>query len=584
MASYRLPELLQDVAKKRGKLNAKSKEAKLDYQEVWDAFNRYITANMLLKKGLSIQNFAKIGWTVEKKRNGAATYRPYFQFQENFLKAHGMENHLRPAPAADKDLCQMEEMNFSKAAIRYSSTLTKDQVFTGLRMIIFQIGEACSDGKNVSMEFELGNLISQEGEPRFAFAAELYLAEGLQVPSGAADDLEYKPSVSFAPPSKEALALRLEGSSISSIGSTASNNQRGCTGASKVSGVSQGGYGQSSICMPMQEIAEGPQGSEVTGGDQDWSYNPCSESGADVLSLNKDPHQKLVSSEVASSRGSVTYGSMRGGGAPPQMMENGMQHQMGLRTKHEHAFQEAMDRHIGEIETQANEAVREKEQWENHLQNCLVQERHDMEWRRALAKENSELLQEQMAHNDRKRADGRKQYIEGASAHDFPNFADPPQQELREYSKSKQQELRQELDAQVLANKHIAETAKARERHLESGQVDACKQEIAQLRMEQKLKKEQEREQLAQHWDRDVRLTKIKKAIEAHHTKPVPLPADMRSAVGASQSVSFDAPPLSARSGPSSDRGVRMPARRTPLGAAGSLALQRERLTSGMSY
>eukprot|EP00746_Dinoflagellata_sp_MGD_P163907 gnl/MRDRNA2_/MRDRNA2_92215_c0_seq1.p1 gnl/MRDRNA2_/MRDRNA2_92215_c0~~gnl/MRDRNA2_/MRDRNA2_92215_c0_seq1.p1 ORF type:complete len:583 (+),score=130.50 gnl/MRDRNA2_/MRDRNA2_92215_c0_seq1:98-1846(+) len=582
MASYRLPELIQDVAKKRGKLNAKSKEAKLDYQEVWDAFNRYITSNMLVKKGLSVQNFFKIGWSVEKKRTGGATYRPYIQFQENFLKAHGMDKHLRPAPAADKDLCQMEEMNYSKAAIRYSSTLTKDQVFTGLRMLVFQIGEACGEGKNVCIEFEMGNLICQEGEPRFAFAAELYLAEGLQVPSGAADDLEYKPSVSFAPPSKEALSLRLEGSNISNIGSAASHDERGNTGASLASGASQSGYCQSSRCAP---IAEAPLGSEVTGEDRDWSYNPCSESGADVLSLNKDVSHKLESSEVASSRGSVTYGSMRGGGAPPQMMEDGMQQQLGqFRTRHEHAFQEAMDRHITEIECQANEAVRSKEQWENHLQNCLVQERKDMEWRRALAKENSELLQEQMAQNERKRADGRQQYIEGASAHDFPNFADPPQQELRDYSKGKQRELKEELDAQVLVNQHIAEKAKAKERNLECGQVDACKQEIAQLRLEQKIKKEHEREQLAQHWDRDVRLKKIKKAIEVHHTRPVPLPSDMRSAIGASQAVSFEGPPLSARSGPPSDRGLRMPGRRTPLGAAGSLALQRERLNSGLSY
>merc|ERR1712070_683850 len=149
-----------------------------------------------------------------------------------------------------------------------------------------------------------------------------------------------------------------------------------------------------------------------------------------------------------------------------------MQQQLGqVRTIHEHAFQEAMDRHITEIETQANEAVREKEVWEDHLQKCLVQERKDMEWRRALAKENSELLQEQMALNEQKRANGRQQYIEGASAHDFPNFADPPQQELRDYSKTKQQQLKEELDAQVLVNKHIAETAKAREKHLESGQV-----------------------------------------------------------------------------------------------------------------
>merc|ERR1719389_79856 len=153
-------------------------------------------------------------------------------------------------------------------------------------------------------------------------------------------------------------------------------------------------------------------------------------------------------------------------------------------THHEHAFHEAMDRHISEIENQAVEAVREKEKWEGHLQRCLMQERQDMEWRRALAKENSDLLQHQMALNEKKRADGRQQYIEGASAHDFPNFTDPPLQELKDYSKSKQQELRMELDAQVQANIQIKEQQKLREKKLESGQVEACKNEIAELRYE----------------------------------------------------------------------------------------------------
>jgi hypothetical protein len=479
----------------------------------------------------------------------------------------------------------MEELNYSKAAIRYSETLTKDQVFTGLRMLLHQIGDACGEGRNVSIDFEMGTLVCIEGEPRFAFAAELYLAEGLQVPSGAAEDLNYKPSVSFAEPTKEALALRLDGSQISTAASATSRESRGNTGAELASainaGVGRGGYGPPSVC---ESIAEDAQGSAVwTGADEDWAYNPCSDSGADVLSLAKDVHSEpKISSEIGSSRGSVTYGSMRGGGIPPPAMEPGIEPPGQLKTRHEHAFQEAMDRHITEIESQAKEAVRDKEQWEGHLQRCLMQERQDMEWRRALAKENSELLQHQMAMNDKKRADGRQAYIEGASAHDFPNFTDPPAQELKDYTKTKQHQLRQELNDQVQANTQMKMQAHQRERNLECGQVEACKNEIAALRLEQKFKKDQEREQLTQHWDRDSRLKKIKKAIETHHTKPVPLPTDMRGAVvGGTSGVSFDTPSMSS-SGPPSARG--MPARRTPLGAAGSLALQRERLTSGLSY
>lgn len=244
-----------------------------------------------------------------------------------------------------KDLCHMEELNYSKAAIRYSETLTKDQVFTGLRMLLHQIGDACGEGRNVSIDFEMGTLVCIEGEPRFAFAAELYLAEGLQVPSGAAEDLNYKPSVSFAEPTKEALALRLDGSQISTAASATSRESRGNTGAELASainaGVGRGGYGPPSVC---ESIAEDAQGSAVwTGADEDWAYNPCSDSGADVLSLAKDVHSEpKISSEIGSSRGSVTYGSMRGGGIPPPAMEPGIEPPGQLKTRHEHAFQEAM--------------------------------------------------------------------------------------------------------------------------------------------------------------------------------------------------------------------------------------------------
>merc|ERR1711884_121570 len=47
----------------------------------------------------------------------------------------------------------------------------------------------------------------------------------------------------------------------------------------------------------------------------------------------------------------------------------------GQQFKREVAFKEAMDRHAGEMEARASEAMREKQAWHRHVGDCLAQER-----------------------------------------------------------------------------------------------------------------------------------------------------------------------------------------------------------------
>merc|ERR1719272_2058844 len=98
----------------------------------------------------------------------------------------------------EKDLCPIEEFNFSKAAIKFSGQLTKDNAFTGWRLLVRQLSDVISQGKSVSVQFSFGKLVAKEREVHFVFAAELYIAHGLEVPVGAADDPEYKSSATFS--------------------------------------------------------------------------------------------------------------------------------------------------------------------------------------------------------------------------------------------------------------------------------------------------------------------------------------------------------------------------------------------------
>merc|ERR1719326_990645 len=152
--------LFQEVARKRGRLlEKKGQEPSADYEEVWDTFNRYITSVLEQKKGVNITNFCKIGWKVEAARphvgKKKASYTPYFQLAESFAKAYGVNGKGRSVNiASEKELCTFEEFNFSKAAIRHSQKLTKDNMFSGLRYLVQHIGESISQGRKTALEFE----------------------------------------------------------------------------------------------------------------------------------------------------------------------------------------------------------------------------------------------------------------------------------------------------------------------------------------------------------------------------------------------------------------------------------------------
>lgn len=201
---YTLDQLFGDIVKQRGGPRAD----KADYEKVWDAFNRYLTAVLEKRQTLNVQNFCKIGWRIEEFQ-GKARLRPHFQLAESFTRVFNVEAKSHPC-VPDRLLTTVEEFNFSKAAIRYSQNLTKDNIFMGLRAIVHQIGEAASR-EQVAIDFEVGQLTCNNRIATFSFVAQLYIQEGLEIPNDAMEMTDYKPSVTFGAPSQDALTLNLQG-------------------------------------------------------------------------------------------------------------------------------------------------------------------------------------------------------------------------------------------------------------------------------------------------------------------------------------------------------------------------------------
>ena len=67
----------------------------------------------------------------EQRRQRVVQQRPVFLLAGQFARAHGLPQ--KKQPLIPKNLSALEELNFTKIAIRYSSSLTKDVVFAAIR-------------------------------------------------------------------------------------------------------------------------------------------------------------------------------------------------------------------------------------------------------------------------------------------------------------------------------------------------------------------------------------------------------------------------------------------------------------------
>merc|ERR1719380_75626 len=197
-----------------------------------------------------------------------------------------------------------------------------------------------------------------------------------------------------------------------------------------------------------------------------------------------------------------------------------------VQNKQHFAYKEALQRHITEMEIRASEAVKERQQWENHIARCLQQERADFEKKRQRESENQDFLTQQMRWNEEARHDQRRHMVEIASSHDFPHFSEPPEAQLQLAMKDQQAKFRTDLDFQVRTNNALREMSRQKERELENSQLEANRSELKNMRDAERTRKDADKSALTQSWDQEIKMKGIWKAIENHtnaaaHSQPL---------------------------------------------------------------
>jgi len=504
--------LVQDIVQRRGKLASKdgSNESAEDYSEVWSTLASYVKSCMEQKRGLHLSSFCKVGWIVGKKM-GKGVHRPFFQFADSFVRAYlSQEAARKHAAPVQGEPCPFEDFNFSKAAIKFSNQLTKDQVFTMLRTMISRLGELISEGKEVDISLgDVGRMTCRgDRDPKFSFSGALYSQEGLDAPQ--VDESSMRSAPAFRKGSNpEARGLGIQGTAA----------------------LPEEDYGYQS--QPMQATLPSVQ---------EEQYYQMPEMGMD------SGMQRPVSRGLSESNSAPSLAGAK---------------LTATQFKREVAYKEAMDRHIAAMEAHAAEAVAEKESWGHHVTDCLLQERDEIHAKKERNHMNLHFLQHQMNLGEQKRKEQRREDIEAASAHDFPKFSEVHPDEMKDFIHGQQARMRQGLDEQVRTNNTLRNLSKQKERGMELQQLQANREEMSMLRKAEHAKKAYDREALATAWNSEIRMKNIWKAIESHNKVASHPPQVM---------LNDALPPSRGGSVKSVGRILTGSSRRQPLGASTSLS------------
>ena len=163
------------------------------FDELWGALNAWLLELLEAGKGGHIHNFAKFTWATSKPFIKGATgkkgryvtqKRPVFELAAAFVRQNNILLKSQKAPRSLDDIA-VEDINFTKLAIRYTESLSKDAMFTGMRDVLRMLGRAIGTtqtSRKVAVDFSFGTLYAKQRKVWFVFDRDV---EMLFAPKGA---------------------------------------------------------------------------------------------------------------------------------------------------------------------------------------------------------------------------------------------------------------------------------------------------------------------------------------------------------------------------------------------------------------
>lgn len=403
-------------------------------------------------QGVHIATFATISWeTLPTSR-----HRPVFVLSDTFLRTYGLAQKPAPPPTRDGALASLEDINFTKIAIKFSTRLTKDVVFTGVRDLLQRLGQVAAAGAALSISFCFGRLIAKNRGVSVLF-------DPMRFPRALADQMTR--SLLASPPS--------------SLGNPADFD------------LPPDDNDDDDIVNPPRHIS--------SRSDDDEHDHRFPTDGLEALPTSRSNPENVIGLDVSIEEELLMYDALRS----PTAISGSPQSKV---------FESAFQRHIaqlaGEVGREARHAFDEQLQQQRDVETVAL----ELKMRRLCAEDLQRHLRAQMASRDEQQAaEARARRATDPRVNSF--YSESEQARLgfedREFRRRVRLELKQQLQGQMAAKE--LERASARQRSLDDDRsfLRRVRAEMDALDDKQHRERDELRRQLTGAWSRDAGLKQL---------------------------------------------------------------------------
>jgi len=385
-------------------------------------------------------------------------------------------------------LAKCEELNISKIAIKFSTMLSKDMVFSGLRDIVTRIGEAVTEGQEVAIAFCVGVFHSKDRRVAFQFDPKMFpiirgMMAGTPVEGSSPLETVEEGGTEIA---DDMSALNIDGAAVDSFSNTSNNGYDEASAAESRAGEApRDFFNESEAGDDFVDDVEPPEVPEL-------GFEPATDESQynRAAQMRTDRTGTSMMSEVSSLMGGLGVGSQ--------------------------VEEEAYRRHLEYVQQMVEESAFEKSQFVQNLQNQELDARERRQQKRRDNKQLQTFLRKQVKERSEKTRERRHKDLTTKTHCSFPplvhSAANGVPGGLCRMTSSEQQKrvlMRAALKTQMEAKANIHNAERQRQLEEERQYLQQVQDRMLEGQQRMQVKQAAVKKKLLQAWERDKKMKQL---------------------------------------------------------------------------
>ena len=508
MSIYSIEHVMDECVNEKSKGLAPGVKRE-QYEETWNALNTWLKTRLYKRKGAELSFLGTFTYELRAEDDGTVSSRPIFLLNDGFVKDFNIKRQrISYTPKTVKN----EKINFSKIAIKYTPSLTKDMVFSSVRDLMRKIGDFAYRGYEFEIPLSIGTIKGKERRIKFIFDSIIEDNIALDIDSLEDADMTMASTINEERNMKEMENLKND-----------NQNEEFTEEAPSSSSSSSAVLANKPIIPPLEltqqqpeeidlhnqmmneEIDEEDEEDKGNYGDENYEYNDNYDDNNGITYLQDDEEESEVPltpgiHDMLMSLGPVTKETRK------------------QRTKiaRESVAQQAFSRCIGEVEEAAKVEALTREYMKKEVSEWRAEEIKKREDQAVGVKTLRSILSKQVDLSDQRKNKEKSERVNASLTYKLPGTVpDHLLPHPKPTKKEMQKQLFSSLDLQMRMNKTKAELDRERKIQEEKEYLDHVSMEIDLQSAIDRMKHLEQQKVLLDSWEKEGHIRNLERLRDA---------------------------------------------------------------------